>query len=362
MHALLICSIALATCAGQDSPSQFSLSSTWPGPTGSCARWTKTPYPVWEGFYMAADPCVVYDEANGRYLLYSTGFLPEPDRSVIGVANSADGIAWDWAAPTTPDAPVTVALEGRPGAWDAYVETVHVMRSLDDTRWWMFYTGYVPDPDRFVDPYEIGMAVSEDGIAWTRVSDTPVLTLDPAGFDNGAMTSPAVVVHEVEGRPVLHMIYLGWHLDAAGELAGLRINGATSVDGLAWAGRGTPVLQTPIAAAPWIEGVSEPTLAADGHGRYCLFVTADAESGAMTPGGPATTTSIAVLRSNHPFGPWMACPTPLVTMTQTWESEEVVAPHVIMEQDRWRMWYHGFTLDDPVTGERFRIGHAELAR
>ena len=362
MHALLLCSIALATCASQDSPNQFSRSATWPGPAGSCARWTKTPDPVWEGFYMAADPCVVHDEANGRYLLYATGFLPEPDRSVIGVASSADGIAWDWAAPTTPDAPVAVALEGRPGAWDAYVETVHVMRSPDDTRWWMFYTGYVPDPDRFVYPYEIGMAVSDDGIAWTRASDTPVLTLDPAGFDNGAMTSPAVVVHEVEGRPVLHMIYLGWRLDAQGDLIGLRINGATSTDGLVWHRHDRPVLETPIAAAPWIAGVSEPTLMVGDDDLYYLFVTADAEPGASAPGGGLSPTSIAVLKSDHPFGPWQACPSPLVTMTQPWESEEVVAPHVIMEDDRWRMWYHGFTLDDPVTGERFRIGHAELMR
>lgn len=311
---------------------------------------------------MAADPCVVFDDASGRYLLYATGFLPEPDRSVIGVAASDDGIVWDWAAPVSSEEPVAIALEGRPGSWDAYVETVHTMRSPDGRQWWMFYTGYVPDPDRFVYPYEIGLAVSGDGVEWTRASDEPVLTLDPDGYDNGAMTSPAVVVHDVDGRSVLHMIYLGWRLNAAGELTGLRINGATSTDGLNWVRHGQPVLETPVEGAPWIEGASEPTLMAGDDGLYYLFVTADAEPGASAPGGALTPTSIAVLKSDHPFGPWTACPTPLVTMTQPWESEEVVAPHVLQEGDRWRMWYHGFTLDDPVTAERFRIGHAEFVR
>ena len=294
---------------------------------------------------MAADPTVIRD--GDLYRMYFTGFLPDPERSLIGMATSEDGIHWDWATPTDPENPISIALDGRPGKWDQYLETAHIMKVQDE--FWMYYTGYIPDANRFVSPYEIGLATSKDGINWSRASDEPVYRLAQSGPDNGAMTSPAVV----QWNNMFYMIYLGWQLDDQGEFVDFRIRGATSPDGLTWTRRAQPVFGPPSNELPWLDSAVEPTIMQASDEMFYLFITADDAENTTSP------SSIAVLRSCHPFGPWEACPNPLVTMTEPWESIEIIAPHVIEDDGKLRMWYHGLTLDDPDTGERFRIGYAE---
>lgn len=314
-------------------------------PGDHCALWSKHPDPVWEGFYMAADPCVIRD--GNTYRMFFTGFLPEPDRSLIGMATSDDGINWDWATPTDENNPISIALDGRPGEWDQFLETAHVMKVGNE--FWMYYTGYIPDPNRFVNPYEIGLATSTDGINWTRVSDEPVYRLAETGPDNGAMTSPAVV----RWGGVFYMIYFGWEIDDQGSFADFRIRGATSPDGMTWTRRAEPVFGPPSDELPWLDVALEPTLMQASDGMFYLFITADDAENTASP------SSIAVLRSCHPFGPWEACPDPIVTMTQPWEDDEIIAPYVMEDEGKLRMWYHGLTFNDPVTGERFSIGYAE---
>ncbi len=310
-----------------------------------CKPWSKHTDPAWEGFYMAADPSVIKD--GDTYRMYFTGFLPEPDRSLIAMATSNDAVHWDWATPVHAEAPVSIALDGRPGHWDQFLETVHVMKVDDE--FWMYYTGYIPAPDRFVNPYEIGLATSPDGISWTRASDEPVYRLAESGPDNGAMTSPAVI----RWSGMFYMIYLGWQIDGNGDFVDLRIRGATSPDGLTWTRRTQPVFGSPSDELPWLDAAVEPSLMRASDGMFYLFITADDYS------SPTSPSNIAVLRSCHPFGPWEACPDPIVTMTEPWEDNEIIAPHVIEDEGKLRMWYHGLTFNDPDTGERFRIGYAE---
>ncbi|MGV6814007.1 MAG: hypothetical protein ACWA5W_03240 [Phycisphaerales bacterium] len=311
-----------------------------------CTLWTKHPDPVWEGLFMAADPSVIRD--GDTYRMYFTGFLSEPDRSVIGIATSSDGINWDWATTTDDNNPISIALDGRPGQWDQYLETVHVMKVGDE--FWMYYTGYIPNETILVSPYEIGLATSPDGINWTRVSDDPVYRLAQSGPDNGAMTSPAVV----QWNGMFFMIYLGWQLDDQGGFVDFRIRGATSPDGINWTRREQPVFGPPSDELPWLDSAIEPTLLQASDGMFYLFITADDEENTSSP------TSIALLRSCHPFGPWEACPSdPILTMTRPWEDAEIVAPSVMEDEGKLRMWYHGLTFNDSVTGERFRIGYAE---
>lgn len=319
-------------------------------PTGVgevCQPWAPRTEPAFEGFFMAADPTVI--EFAGLYHLYFTAYLPEPfERSVIAHAVSDDGVEWRWARETTEAQPVAVALDARAGEWDAWLETAFVMRRGDEL--WMFYTGYQPDPSRFVSPYEVGLARSTDGFDWERVSLEPVHGLSASGADNGAMTSPAVVVHE----GVLHMVYLGWQLDETGGFVTFSINGATSVDGLAWTRRAGPVLSIPEGGLGWVDAAVEPSLRKLSNGRFYLFITGDDESNAQSP------SSIGVLEASHPFGPWSLCGSPAVTMSQPWHDEEIIAPDVYEDDGVLRMYYHGLTFNDPATGERFRVGYAEL--
>ncbi|MEL6797933.1 MAG: family 43 glycosylhydrolase, partial [Planctomycetota bacterium] len=310
-----------------------------------CTLWTKHPDPVWEGFSMAADPCVIRD--GDTYRMYFTGFLPQPDRSFIGMASSPDGLNWDWATPVDANTPVSIALDGRPGQWDQFLQSAHVMKVGNE--FWMYYTGYVPAPGWFVNPFEIGLATSPDGINWTRVSNDPVFRLAPSGPDNGAMTSQTVV----RWNEMFYMVYLGWEIDDQGGFADVRIRGATSHDGINWTRRAQPVFGTPSDELPWLDLALEPSLMQASDGVFYLFISCDNMDNMASP------TSIAVLRSCHPFGPWEACPDPILIMTQPWEDNAIVAPHVMEDEGMLRMWYHGLTFNDAVTGERFRIGYAE---
>lgn len=205
-------------------------------------------------------------------------------------------------------------------------------------------------PEAILSSTEAVLATSTDGINWTRVSNNPVYRLAASGPDNGAMTSPAVV----QWNGMFYMIYLGWQLDSQCGFVDFRIRGATSPDGINWARRTQPVFGPPSDELPWLDSAIEPTLMQASDGLFYLFITADDEEITASP------TSIAVLRSCHPFGPWEACPDPVLTMTQPWEDNEIVAPHVMEDEGKLRMWYHGLTFNDPATGERFRIGYAEM--
>lgn len=317
-----------------------------------CGPWEKRAEPVWEGFLFAADPSVV--RVGDAYRMYHTGYVAEPDRAVIQLAVSGDGVVWDWPEdlePANEDFPNRVVLDGRPGAWDESVETAHVLRV--GGAWRMFYSGNRLGLDRAVADYQIGLAVSADGLVWERACDGPVLELRASGPDSGAMTSPSVVAFDGEW----YMVYLGWDLDKAGALSGLVLRGAVArdADGKDWERWPGAVLPLPPDGYESLEGAVEPTLIRGSDGLFYLFITADDASNVASP------SSIAVLRSEHPFGPWENCGGPSVEMSEPWESEEIIAPAVLEDAGKLRMWYHGLTLDDPLTGERFRIGYAETA-
>ncbi|MEO1716581.1 MAG: GC-type dockerin domain-anchored protein [Planctomycetota bacterium] len=325
--------------------------------TLACGPWSALPTPVWEGLLMAGDPSVIRTP-DGTYFMHFTGFMPEPDRATIGVATSPDGVTWDWAGPTTFEEPFVFALDGRPGEWDEQLETVAVIERGTDAspEYWMYYTGYVVDESRFVSPYEIGLAKSTDGITFTRASNDPVLRLEPPGINDAptndfAMTSPGVVEHD----GALYMVFLAWGGDANGTPDFFELRGAFSTDpeGLVWQRHPDPVLPFPIAGLPEIDGAVEPGLLKGSDGRFYLFITADdAEN-------PTSPSSIAVLTSCHPFGPWTSCGDLAVEMTQPWHDDEIIAPHAIEDDGLLRLYYHGLTFNDALTGERFRVGYAE---
>ena len=309
------------------------------------ATWSSHGPPVWEGWAIAADPTVIRD--GDDYRMVYTAWLPERDRALLGGAVSGDGLLWNHATPVDAENPVSVALDGVEGAWDAQLETAFALER--DGEILLYYSGYAdPEPDPFVPAADLGLARSTDGIHFTRLGPDPILVRTPGWYDNDAIYSPAVVWWGDRAW----MVFAGHCWAECTEVEpGLRILGATSDDGIAWSKHPDPVAEGPAMGLGWATaGVAEPALVHAPDDLFYLFFSAFS-------GEDGEEVVIGVARAPHPFGPWDVNPTPVVATSDPtgWEGTEVIAPDVLIEDDRVRLWYHGLQ----SSPEDFRVGCAE---
>lgn len=129
---------------------------------------------TWEGDYIAANGSAIVDQSEILYY-YQAGSLPQ-----IGLARSRDGHHWTKNGPP-------VLASGPFGSWeergvaDPYV--IHAGRNF-----YMFYLGM----DR-ARRQRLGVAMSEDGMVWTKLLRNPILELGNYGaFDENGLGEPAV--------------------------------------------------------------------------------------------------------------------------------------------------------------------------
>lgn len=313
------------------------------------ARWTKHGPPVWEGWAIAADPSVLVDD--GIYRMVYTAWLPSPDRTLLAEAVSSNGIDWSPALPVDEEHPVPVVLDGEAGKWDAHLETAFALRRNGE--YLLYYCGYPRNSDP-VSHGELGLACSDDGLHFTRVSAGPILRRTAGWYDNDAIFSPSLVWWRPSSwaSERAWMIYVGhcW-TDCSQASPGLRILGATSTDGTAWTKEAEPVAGAPFAGLDWTAaGVAEPDLVRGPDGLFYLFFSAFS-------GENGETVRIGVARSPHPFGPWEVDPDPIVLSSDPtgWEGHEVIAPSVVIGDGKARLWYHGFQEHE----QDYRLGYAE---
>jgi predicted GH43/DUF377 family glycosyl hydrolase len=122
------------------------------------------------------------------------------------------------------------------GDWESgWIHPYSVLRVGGE--YWMWYGG-APSEEANI-PIEIGLATSDDGLAWSRYDGNPVLSPDANGWDT--LKVEHLTVLEEDGR------FEAWY---AGEGAGIRrwrIGYAESGDGVTWTRRGKPVLDP----GPW---------------------------------------------------------------------------------------------------------------
>jgi len=131
---------------------------------------------TWEGSYIAANGSALF--ADGEFLYwYQAGAPPR-----IGLARSADGRRWE-------KLPAPVLTAGPRGSWDeAGVADPYVIRL--DGRFYLYFLGQ----DR-ARRQRLGVAVSVDGRKWSKLRSNPVLELGPPGsFDETGLGEPAVWV------------------------------------------------------------------------------------------------------------------------------------------------------------------------
>jgi predicted GH43/DUF377 family glycosyl hydrolase len=149
-----------------------------PGPEGS-----------WDEHAVLHPSVVKTEDGYAMYFDGNQGDLATEHDRQIGVAFSADGAVW-----TKYDIPSTTATivaesdpifkPGRSGSWDRErVLDANVIQTPEG--WSMIYESSQFDATRQRWDYRLGVALSEDGITWTRAGDNPFLsTMEDTGWAN----------------------------------------------------------------------------------------------------------------------------------------------------------------------------------
>ena len=184
-------------------------------------------------------------KSEGIYHMWYNG----NGHSRFGYATSPDGINWTKYA----DNPVFDV--GSPSSWDeSMVLLAGMIHEAGSYKMW--YTGQDSSGTG-----RIGLAISPDGIDWTRHPANPVLDIDPASdWDGTWVFDPYIISDSGSYR----MWYSGWTGAACDPGAFMRIGLASSPDGVTWARAGNnPVLD--VSPGEWdYQGVTAPWVIFDG--------------------------------------------------------------------------------------------------
>ena len=304
---------------------------------------TKHPTPVWEGNWLAGDPSII--RIDNKLLMYYTSLIitgdgdgdnPDNLQIVISVAESSDGINWDFAKPLYYGE--SVALENDINSWDKILETAFVKKINNE--FFMYYTGYsegVDGVNNIVANGKIGVAKSHDGLIFERFLDDPILLPD-SDVDIDGLFSPSVIKHD----NTYYMIYAGWALDNHG----YGLFGATSNDGINWQ-KGEQLLISNSEVGWSLDNPREAELVKAPDGMFYLFFTSDIAH---------NNSSIGLARSENPFGPWEVYPKPIISKTHEWEDSGIIAPAVLIENNKIHVWY----MAEINNFSNFYIGYAEI--
>lgn len=283
---------------------------------------TRSENPVFESpLGLAADPSVI--RIGDSLMMYYTA----EDKKVGVVVSTDNGVTWN-----SPDGNNSIdyaAFEADPNQWDETLETIDVLKVEDE--YWMYYAGYIEGGDDnggIVNNYEIGLAVSSNGIDFTRHPQSieqPILARDTSNvntYDRHAMTSPGVVLD----NGTFYMIYAGWnvHNNWAGSNAGIRILGATSADGITWVKSNSPLISP--AEVTYSPDINEASLFKSDDGYWYIPFS--------------TQSSIGIARSASFTGAYDIYGKEIVSPEFSWDSE-VTAPDGFIENGKIKLWYHG---------------------
>lgn len=300
------------------------------------SSWTKRLDPVYSGRYsLVGDPSVMHD--GDIYRMFYNCYDPKRKGGAVCEATSKDG--FDWHNVATDMSPPGRVIMTRPGQWDDTHETPLAIKYRGE--YLLYFSGYRNKGGFFKSfPAYLGLAVSRDGVHFERVGDEPIMKGTPGGYDSDAVFSPSIV--EYDGKLV--MLYTGYCFDTCKKEPGVYLMAATSTDGRNWVKREQPVLSK--ADFPQTkDGAAEADIVKGPDGDYYLFMSLLFAKGH----------DIGVARASSPFGPWQIAPEPIVRGTPGhFDDKGPIAPSVIIEDGKVRMWYHGFSKRNTI-----EIGYAQ---
>ncbi|MBN1944539.1 MAG: hypothetical protein JW797_02635 [Bradymonadales bacterium] len=151
----------------------------WVSEFGTSDHWARYVYPT-----------TIVRDGELYKMWYNTGYGPA---STIGYATSDDGVTWDIYG--------NVMDSGSAGDWDEYQVQFPAVIQLDG-EWYMFYSGRISDGGAS----GIGLAISDDGIDWTRYPDNPVIPQGETGAWDDSFVQRAYPLLE---NDTLRMWYTG---------------------------------------------------------------------------------------------------------------------------------------------------------
>lgn len=299
------------------------------------AGWSTQKQPIFGGqLKIAGDPSVVRDPA-GLTMAYSC-FDPGRKGSEICLARSSNGLTWTNVAPAA-------GLEGRAleapaGSWHEAHETPELVATPAGPR--IFVVGY-KGQDFFTAGGDVSMGRAPvTGMApYAFAPALPVWTPTPGTADAYGMTSPSIELVGTE----LRMVYTGWTAAFATTLLA-----ATSTDdGVTWTKHGAPLIDGSALPPFASQGIAEPCLRTGPDGKHYLFI--------QTINEPHR---IGVAVADNWLGPYTFAPEPIVEpeALDDWAAAGLLAPHVLFENGRVRMWFSSIK---PKTSAL--IGYAEAS-
>lgn len=290
------------------------------------------PTESWEAAYGVIGPRVL--KIGGLYKMWYNGL---DFRRQIGLATSADGIHW------TKSGANPVLSNGQPGDFDS--EHVHYGPVLfHDDQYWFWYSGHNGQH------WQIGLAISEDGIHWAKHPDNPALTVGSNGeWDAYGVISPAVIF---DGHS-----YKMWYNGNGPEFV-LAAGYAESSDGVHWTKYPHNPILTPVPNTWESDAVGMgPVLFFEGkyHAWY-----GGRQSGIRSSIGYATSAD------GITWERFAGNPAVEPGKNDAWDSTTLGGFWVLRENDVLKMWYSGRRDDiwkigyavsapKPPTGARGRI-------
>jgi len=284
------------------------------------------------------DPWVIKD--GGTYVMYYgavKGDFTDTNTVRLFRATSKDGISWKRNS-------VPLLLLGSSGSWDSVkVETPSVVK-LPDGTYRIYYAGSnIPDSEA---GFQMGFAVSRDGINWDKYSGNPVLTLGKKGsFDELTIGEPSVLIKDGE--------YWMWYAGMSGNLK-VTIGLAKSKDGVVWEKKGK-VLELDVEREGRKEvGIIEEHVIWNGSEFEMFYAVLQDEGQVVNPIWHATSKDGIA---------WVKDSSPILRKgdENSWNGQSIASPSVLLEDGKYRMWYSGSHTDGKTFFE-LGIGVAEKTK
>jgi hypothetical protein len=171
----------------------------------------------WDDRHVAS-PTVVFD--GTEYRMWYTGIGHTTGVwGMVGYATSSNGIDW------IKNESNPVLTPGGNGGWDDH-NIAEITAFFNGSHYLMWYAGQAYENSQ----ESMGIALSTDGIFWTKYAANPVMMPGPSSFDNRHVTPGGVVRN---GTHYL-MWYTGQSWSAPDRMGGDRIGLAISSDGFSW--------------------------------------------------------------------------------------------------------------------------------
>ena len=249
------------------------------------------------------------------------------DMNVIGLSKSEDGTRWSRSDPSY------ILDAGAGDGWDAYgVSGGWVIQDPETKTYRMWYSGHDAKT------YRVGLALSTDGLQWTRYEKNPILDIGPLGsWDSERVADPSVLFD--------NGVYKMWYHGYGGNISP-RIGYAISRDGVHWEKQGEGGVLNPGAAGEWDAfAVGYPSVYKEGSLFYMWYAGLDRNYGTWRIGYAHS--EDGVNWKKHEGGAVLN-----VGTEEEWDAESVSYPMVVKRTSGFLMFYAGYR------NQVFRIGAA----